>query len=202
MKLSLSRRGFLLAAIAGACLHPISLNAANVIIGSGADTSYFVLQSSNLGITTYEVKYNYSATALQDGYTLLAKIIAAVPSLNISLTNGGTMLMPNYFITEITSGTVTETNSNAPPDYTPYWAHWVSGGAAGFPAATPVASGTWSFGSGISAPYRLIMPGSWDALYFSDGSAGPSVSPVPEVSSTALLALGSWVIFKRRRTPR
>jgi len=198
MKLSQSRRGFLLAVLAGACLLPIASNAANIIVGTGSDTSYFVLQSTNLGVRTYEVKYNYNSSVPQDGFFLLDQIRVADSSISFAINNFGSLLAPNYFVDSITFNSVTETGVSAPP-FTPYWAQWVSGGAAGFPAASPKPSGTWSFGSGISAPYRVIAPGSWDALVFSNGSSAPSVSPIPETSSAALALLGSLVIFKRRR---
>jgi hypothetical protein len=195
MKLSQSRRGFLLAAFAGACLLPSSIsNAANVIIGSGPDTSYLVLQSTNLGIRTYEINYTFGSSAAQDGYFLLSQVLGSVPTLTAALTNYGSAATPNYFVSQFSFNSITE--GSAGPNY---WAQWVSGGAAGYPSASPIASGTWTSGSGMSAPSRLIAPGSWDAFYFSDGRTAPSVSPVPETSSALLAVLGSFVIFRRRR---
>ncbi|MEX1116239.1 MAG: hypothetical protein WEB53_13380 [Akkermansiaceae bacterium] len=198
MKLNQTRRGFLLAVVAGACLFPSISNAANIIVGTGNDTSYFVLQSTNLGVRTYEVHYTYSPGTSQDGFFLLSQVLALDTSVIASLSNYGTLASPNYFVDSFMYSSVTETSVSSPP-YVPYWAHWVSGGEAGFPSASPVASGAWSFGSGISAPYRLIAPGSWDALSYSDGSGAPSVAPIPETSSALLAIIGSLVIFKRRR---
>lgn len=198
MKLSQSRRGFLLVAIAGTCLLPSISIAANIIVGTGNDTSYLVLQSTNLGVRTYVIHYTYSAGTSQDGYSLLSQVLALDNSVTASLSNFGTLATPNYIVNSFTYNSVTETSVSSSP-YVPYWAHWVSGGEAGYPTASPVASGAWDYGSGVSAPFRLIAPGSWDALYYSNGSTAPSVAPVPETSSAVLVILGSLVIFKRRR---
>lgn len=189
MKLSQSRRGFLLAVLAGACLLPSVSSAANVIVGSGSDTSYLVLQSPNLGLRTYEIHYTYSSGTAQDGYFLLSQVLASESSLIANVPGGS-----NRFLDSITLNSVKEAF-----DGTNYWAQWVSGGQSGFPSASPIPSGTWSFGSGMSAPYRLIVPGSWDAFYFSDGNSAPAISPVPETSSALLGLVGVLVILRRRR---
>lgn len=199
MKLNQTRRGLLLAALAGTCLLSITSQAATIIVGRGNDTSYFVLQSPNLGERTYEVNYTYNSSAAQDGFFLLNQIIAADATTDFVVFNFGSMAAPNYFLNSLSSGGITETNTSASP-FAPYWAHWVAGGQAGFPAATPNPSGTWSLGSGISAPYRLIEPGSWDGLFYSDGLTAPSVVPIPETSSAVLTLLGAMVLFKRRRS--
>ncbi len=196
MKLSQSRRGFLLAVVAGTCLFPSISHAANIIVGTGNDTSYFVLQSPNLGVRTYEVRYTYSPATPQDGYFLLDRIRTIDSSISLALSNFG----GQYFLDSLTYNSVTEANDFTPPDYSPYWAHWASGGEAGYPAASPINSGNWTYGSGISSQVRLIAPGSWDALYYSDGLSAPSVAPVPETSSAVLAILSSVVIFKRRRS--
>lgn len=199
MKLSQSRRGFLLAVLAGACLLPSSVStAATTVLGSGPDSSFMVLQSPNLGARTYEIKYTFSSGTSQDGYFLLSQVLASDPTLTAGIANYGTASNPNYFLNQFTYNSVTEVSVSSFP-YAPYWAQWVSGGAAGYPSALPVAGGTWTSGSGMSAPYRFIAPGSWDAFYYSDGRTAPSISPVPETSSALLAVLGSMVIFRRRR---
>jgi len=75
----------------------------------------------------------------------------------------------------------------------------VAGGEAGFPAAEPVADGVWTQGSGLSGPYRVIVPGSSDALKFSDYSTSPSRAPIPEPSSAVLLAGSACLVFLKRR---
>lgn len=197
MKSSQSRRGFLLVVLAGACLLPSVSTAAVTVIGSGPDSSFLVLQSPNLGVRTYEIHYTYSA-GTQDGYFLLSQVLASDTSVTTVMFNYGTVSAPNYITDSFTFNSVTET-STPWPDPGPAWSHWVSGGQAGWPTAGPIAAGTWQFGSGMSSPYRLIAPGSWDAFYYSDGMTAPGVSPVPETSSALLGVLGSLVIFKRRR---
>ena len=198
MKSSPSRRGFLLAVLTGVCLLPSASIAAITVLGSGPDSSYLVLESPNLGVRTYEVHYTYNSGGSQDAYFLLSEVLSADPLLTAGIGNFGTPSAPNYFVNSFTFNSVTETSVSSPP-YVPYWAQWVSGGQAGYPTALPVASGTWDYGSGISSPYRLIAPGSWDALYYSDGSTAPSVAPIPETSSALLAVLGSLVVFKRHR---
>ncbi len=198
MKLSQSQRGFLLVVLAGTCLLPSVSSAATTVVGTGPDTSYLVLESPNLGVRTYEIHYTYIPSQLQDGYFLLSQALAVDTAITVNLGNIGTMSDPNYYINSFTYQSVAELGNPDPP-YTPYWTQWVAGGSAGYPTASPVASGSWSFGSGISAPFRLIAPGSWDALFFSDGNSVPSVAPIPETSSLLLTLLGSLVLFQRRR---
>lgn len=197
MKSSPSRRGFFLAVLAGACLLPSVSNAAITVIGSGSDTSYLVLESPNLGVRTYEIHYTYNSGTTQDGYFLLSQVLASESSITSGLLNYGSPSSPNYITNSFSSGGITETNTPW-PDPGPSWSHWVSGGLAGYPTASPQPAG-WQFGSGISAPYRLISPGSWDALFYSDGATQPGVSPIPETSTALLGLIGSFVIFRRRR---
>jgi hypothetical protein len=200
MKLSQSRRGFLAVVIAGACLLPSVSSAATIVVGTGPDTSFLVLESPNLGARTYEIHYTYNSSASQDAFFLLGQVLTSDANYTLGLTNYGSMMSPNYIVDSISYNGVPETGVSTPP-YTPYWAHWVARGEAGFPTASPKPAGIWSFGSGISSPYRLIAPDSWDALYFSDGNTAPSVAPIPETSSALLAVLGSLAVFKRRRNP-
>jgi len=174
MKTSPSRRGLLLAAIAGACLFPATSDAM-ISVGSGPDVSHFSLESPHLGVREYEIRYTYNATAPKDAYFLLNQIIAADSSISVELVNYGSAADPNIIVDSITYGGVTETNETVDP-YTPYWAHWASGGKTGYPTAAPISSDTWTIGSGISSPYRFISPGSRDALIFSDGITEPTTT--------------------------
>jgi hypothetical protein len=198
MKLHILRQGFLLAALVGPCLLSSAAKAATIVVGAGPDSSFLVLESPNLGARTYEVHYTYSSSASQDGYTLLSRVLLSDPTLTAGLVNYGTVLAPNYIVNSFTFNSITETSTASSP-YVPSWAHWVSGGAAGYPSASPIASGTWDFGSGISSPYRLIAPGSWDALFYSNGSTLPSIAPIPEASSALFGIVGSLLLFRRRR---
>lgn len=202
MKLSQSRRGFLLAVIAGACLIPSISHAANIIVGSGSDTSYLILESTNLGVRTYEVHYTYNASTPQDSAFLIAQAVAGDSALGVSYSDFPNDDFPvNLFVNYFSLNNVEEWGSSSPP-WT-YWAHWVSGGL-GYqndetfdfnPDAPP--SGSWTLSFGIST--HRIEPGSSDALFLSDGNSAPSVAPIPETSSALLAVLGSVVIFKRRR---
>jgi hypothetical protein len=196
MKLSQSRRGFLAVVIAGACLLPINSYAANIIVGAGNDTSYLVLQSSNLGVRTYEVRYT-AANGPYNARFLFDQAIAEDPSLTVSFGQFGTFgtpPVPNYFVNSI----------NGESSLTDYWAHWVSGGSGfqgpppdfNFDPGTPTL-GTWTLGYGIST--HTLAPGSWDALFLSNGATQPSVVPIPEPSVVVTALLGSFVLFARRR---
>ncbi len=173
MKPIQTRRGFFLLAAAGVyCLAAgLTTQAAPIPIGSGPDRSYFVIESPNIGTRTYEIRYTHNPASPRDGAFLLNQIISADSSLSFQIF-GST----NIFVNAITTNGVTESGASAPP-WVPYWAHWSAGGAAGFPAATPIDRFSWSSGSGLSSPYRAIAPGSWDALVFSDGSTPPATLP-------------------------
>lgn len=199
MKLNITRRGFL-GALASLCLFPSLCPAANIVVGTGNDTSYLILQSTNLGVRTYEIHYTYNAAVPRDALFLLSSAAASDPALGYSLVNYGTESAPNYFLDSISLNGVPESGSFAPP-WT-WWTHWVAGGW-GSEAPTydfdpgPVAFGTWKVGYGISS--RTIEPGSSDLLFLSDGSVAPAFSPIPEPASLVLLASGSFLIFRRRR---
>jgi hypothetical protein len=198
MKLSQSRRGFLAVVIAGACLLPSISSAAITVVGTGPDSSYFVLESPNIGIRSYEIRYTYSSGTMQDTTFLLSQVLANDSSVTASILNFGSPAVPNLFVNSFTFNLVTETNVSSSP-FRPFWAHWVSGGEAGFPTAVAVSGSTWVSGSGISSPYRLIAPGSSDALYYSDGNTPPSVAPIPEPSATLIALLGSCLLLASRR---
>jgi len=191
---SLTRRGFFRAAAAGVFLLHAPVEASTIIIGSGADRSFFLLESPNIGQRSYEIRYTYDAAAPQDGAFLLQQIIASDSSVMIQVFGND-----NIYVDAIRFGGVTEQGLQMPP-WEPYWAHWVAGGAAGFPAAEPVADGVWTQGSGLSGPYRIIAPGSSDALKFSNYTTSPSSAPIPEPSSVLLAGSAFLVFLKRRRS--
>jgi hypothetical protein len=175
---------------------------AQTAIGSGADSSFIVIQAPDFGTLYYQVYYNYSASLNLDTYFLLTQITTAVPALSINYTNYGSAEAPNYFINSITYNGTTLSNSNTPPDFSPSWFQSVSGGQSGYPTASPIASGAWQDGSGISAPYRLIAPGSWDGLVFGEYGDQPTVLPVPEPTQWMLFGAGGvfLLLTQRRRT--
>jgi hypothetical protein len=172
-----------------------------ILVGTGEDFSYAVIEPGPFGTPlVYEYHYTYDASKPPDGYALLSAIDSADPSLSLNFLNFGTDGDPNYFLNAVTYGSTTLTSTTIPGG--PFWAQWVSGGEAGFPGASPIESGTWSFGSGISAPYRAIGPGSWDGFVFNIGDTSPSIDPVPEPQSAVLLLAGItvvlWMVRRRR----
>lgn len=177
-----------------------------ILVGTGEDFSYAVIEAEPFGAPlVYEYHYTYDPAAPLDGYALLSAIDSWDDSLSLSFLNFGTDESPSYFLNEVTYGSTT-VESTPFPEIGAFWVQWVSGGAAGFPEASPIDSGTWSFGSGLSAPYREIGPGSWDGFVFNMGpdlgGPPPSIDPVPEPQSAVLLLAGItvvlWMVRRRR----
>lgn len=187
-----------LAALALACAFSTVAHAANIVLGTGADTSYFVLESPNIGTRTYEIHYTYNSSDPLDTWDLLQIVDSHESDLSVLAFNFGSEEAPNWFVDSITWNGSTETGVSEPP-YSPSWTQWVSGGQAGFPSASPVGSGTWSSGSGLSGPFRIIEPGSWDALKYSDFVTTPTVNPVPEPSMGILVLAGGLLVLRRRK---
>lgn len=175
---------------------------AQTLIGSGSNSSFLVIEASAFGAPLiFEVLYDFNPGNPFDSYALMTVVDAAVSDLSFSFVNYGTVQDPNYFLDSVTWQSLTLTNT-AWPAVGPFWGQWVSGGLAGYPTAAPVAEGAWEFGSGISDPYRIVEPGSWDGFIFNDGSAAPSVAPVPEPATAGLLVMVAAGILagRRRRT--
>jgi hypothetical protein len=191
-----------LAAIFGLTIAFHAPGNAQVVVGTGTDVSYAVIEANAFGDPLiYEYHYNYDALEPLDGYDLLTAIDSADPALTLSFQNFGDEESPNYFLDSITYESLTLTSTPF-PQTGPFWAQWVSGAEAGFPAAEPIPSDVWSFGSGVSSPYRAIGPGSSDGFVFNLGDSPPSVNPIPEPQSSVLLLAGITVVlwmFRRRR---
>jgi hypothetical protein len=187
-----------LAALALASALTTAAHAASIILGSGADTAYFVLESPNIGTRTYEIHFTHNASDPLDGWDLIQMVDSHESDLSVEAFNFGSEEAPNWFVNAITWNSVTETSVSEAP-FEPFWAHWVSGGQAGFPTASPVASNTWTSGSGPSSPYRVVEPGSWDALKYSDFVTTPTVTPIPEPSMGILAFAGGLLLVVRRR---
>lgn len=187
-----------LLATAGVSLTSASAQTITQTVGSGSATSYLVIEAPDFGgPLTFAYLYEYNPADPFDTHALMVAIDAAVADLSFTYVNYGTVEEPNYFLDAVTWQSLTLTNTGL-PTFSPYWGQWVSGGLAGFPTAEPVPSETWGFGFGISAPYRLVEPGSWDGFAYNDGLSAPSVSPVPEPSAV-LLALGAGALVGLRR---
>lgn len=193
----------------------ISFNAdsdAQTIIGTGDSSSYLVIEADDFGGSfVFEYRYTYDSLSPLNSYDLLTAIGAAQTEFSFSFVNYGDEESPNYFLNAIsyfnssTSSTITLTSTPFPLEG-PYWTQWASGGESGYPEAEPIAEGTWTYGSGISSPYRYIQPGSWDGYTFSATGVVPSITPVPEPSSFLLILAAGGVFYgfirKRRATIR
>lgn len=191
------RTAFLAVACLAAALSTApSGHAATIDVGNGPVTSHLLLESPNLGSRAYRVHHQGGG----DAFALLRIVLAQDLSLTATFFNFGTLASPNYFVNSITWSGTTETNNPSNPWF-PYWAHWVAGGQAGFPAAAPVPADTWTQGSGISSPYRITAEGSWDALVYNDGYTPPVTVIVPEPATATCLAGGAVLLLARRRKP-
>ena len=174
------------------------------VIGAGPDFSYLVLEAADFNLPEpliFEWRYTFEPTTVLDSYDLFVAIDAAVEDLEFFFINYGSEVEPNYILDAVTYQSVTLTNTAVVP-YSPSWTQWVSGGVAGFPTPAPIASGAWTYGSGLSFPWREIAPGSWDGIIYNDGMLPPSVAPIPEPAGMGLLALATLVsaaAFFRRR---
>ena len=194
------------------------------ITGEGLDVSYALIEADAFGDEpiVFQYRYDFDTSSPLDAYALLTAIDSAAPELTLGFINFGDEEFPNYFLNSITYGTTTLTNTPFPL-IGPFWAQWVRGGQAGFLELLPVPPSEWQFGSGISYPYRVVEPGSWDGFVFSQESRPPSdvqlvdpnpipepgspgsvppvgVNPVPERGSSLLLLVGGTValwLFRR-----
>lgn len=181
------------------CLH-----AALIRVGTGPDTSYFTLETPNLGIRQYAVNYHYDPLANPLGGTALLKVIeASDPELSLTINDFGTPSQPNEFFSAVTLDGLTESNDFAPGGST--FVHWVAGGQAGaadlgVPGPVPVPENEWVLGAGLSVNFRLIEPGSNDALVFAPTQREPTTAPVPEPSGLLLLGLALGLTIVRRRS--
>ncbi|MFZ4681979.1 MAG: hypothetical protein ACOYMS_05725 [Terrimicrobiaceae bacterium] len=196
-------RNLLAAAAVLAAVSPVSAQTLNGTYGTGPDTSYLVIQAADFGMEPlwYAFNYTYVPGNPLDGYAMLSTVVAGDPLLDAVILNFGTLAEPNYFVDSIIYNSVTLTNTGA-PTFSPYWAQWVSGGEAGYPTPAPIASGAWDFGSGMSAPYRSLVPGAWDGYIFNDGLTAPSITPVPEPGGVWLVLAASGALsgLSRSRT--
>ena len=193
---------FLLAAAALALALTAQAQTLTGSYGTGSAVSYLVIQGTAFSTVPlwYEFHYDYNPTSPLNTYSMLTTIIAGDPLLDAVFINYGDEESPNYFLDSISYNGMTLTNTGAPA-YEPYWAQWVSGGESGYPMAEPIASGSWSYGSGLSDPYRYLAPGSWDGFVYNAGFTPPDMAPVPEPQSWVLLLLGGALIvgFIRRK---
>ncbi len=189
----------LLAAV-GAALTPAR---AQMVVGTGPDSSRLVIEAAAFGSPLiYEFRYTYDPLSPLTTTDMLVAVDAATADVTFELLYGGTFLNGVTYVPL----TLTLSNSVTPPDYSPFWAQWVSGGESGDPLA-PMPDNTWSAGFGPGN--RIIEPGSWDGFIFNGAyepsppyglvSLPPSVSPIPEPSGALLLTLSVAVVLVWRR---
>lgn len=179
-----------------------SLKAALITIGSGSAVSYFTLQSPNIGVRQYAVRYDQATATPAGGSFLLDRIDQNDPDITFLLNDFGTASQPNEFFSAVTFNGVTESNDFSPGGST--FSHWVAGGEAGaaglgVPDPEPIDNATWTLGAGLSVNFRLIADGSNDALVFAPSQTQPSVAPIPEASSSLLIALSLTFLLTRRK---
>jgi hypothetical protein len=172
------------------------------VIGEGPDASFLVIEAQEFGSPlVYEYRYTVGFNAPLDSYALISAIAAADPLLEFTAFNYGSEAAPNIFLTSITYSSILLENTGA-PEFEPYWGQWVSGGRGGYPNQNAYPEGEWTFGSGLSAPYRTLASGSWDGVIYNDGFDPPSVEPIPEPATFFLLALGATVLILIRTRAR
>ena len=166
-------------------------------VGTGSDSSFVIFDSPNIDLRAYEVFYNFDSTNPLGTDDLIDIINAEDSQIVIGLDNFGDPT--NQILFDVAFNGVTEGEGFNLPEI---WVQFVAGGQAGFPAdsVAPISGSEFIGGSGISAPFRTVEPGSTDALLFGVfGEVSPSFSPVPEPSVWGLTLLGSLCLTARRR---
>lgn len=193
----------LLGAACAALLWIGSAVQAQVQFGTGPDSSFLVIEAADFnGGNPLFFQWNYTYDPLNPR-TTADMLIALDPvslDLNFTLIFGGT------FLDAIEYQSVTLTNEFLPP-FSPFWAHWVAGGASGIPLG-PVADGVWSPGFGIAN--RTLAPNSWDGFIFNGVydenppydviSPAPSINPIPEPSTLGLMLFTTLGLIAYVRT--
>lgn len=175
-----------------ACLAS-NASATTLTVGMGSDSSFVILESPNVGLRTYEVFYDFDASNPIGTDDLLITIGSEDPAIVFNLMGDSS----NPFLESIDFNGTTEGGPFAAG--APFWGIWVAGGETGFPSPSPIPSTTWTAAGGLSESFRIVEPGSSEALLFGTVFAPPTFDPIPEPSSVFLLGAGSLLIIARRK---
>ena len=173
--------------------------------GMGGDSSFLVLETPLLGVLEFEVFYDFDPS-VPIGTTDLLRIIADSNSLfMVDFSEFGSAEQPNEFLNSVTFDGVTEAQ---PADFSAFFGFFGAGGQTGtiqdasgafVPAPESISFNSFTSTAGLSAPFRIVEPGSTDAIVFGPFGTEPSFDPIPEPSTVLLLSAFSLLSLRRRR---
>jgi hypothetical protein len=189
--------------------------------GSGSDAVHLLLQfAGGADSVLYTYHFTYSASSPLTGSALFLALDNADTSLSLAYSGSASS---NFFVTDVNyNGNSEPTSTQLADGYS--WNYFDAGGLeqaydSNFnpipDTYNTVASGSWNLAN-AGASDRILQPDSWDAWVLgawveetdSDGfptgvfdyvGAQPSVSPVPEPTSIALVVLGGGALLWSRR---
>lgn len=180
----------------------VGMVAAPIVIGDVASpyASYLVIEADAFAPSPFVFEVRYSdLDRPTNSYELLSMVLLGNSmGMTADFINYGTVDDPNYFVDSITYNGVTiasETFPGPPATYL-YWAQYISGGTTlpyGEVDYEPVPADVWQWGDGMNA--RGVIPGSWDGYIFGDGSAAPSVAPIPEPHAIYFLLIAGGILY-------
>ena len=174
-------------------------------VGTGADSSFLIFETPQVGILSFEVFYDFDPLA-PIGTTDLLQILADnESSFTFDVTNNGNQAQPNEFLNSFTFNGITEAQ---PMDFSVFFGFFGAGGQTGVtpdfsaPDPQPIPFGEFTSTDGLSAPFRIVEPGSTDAIVFGPLGTVPSfdpIDPIPEPSTAMLLSSLCLLALRRRR---
>ena len=194
--------------VAGAALMTSASAVTLTPVGTGADSSFLVLETPQLGILGFEVFYDFDPSTPLGTTDLLRIIEGSEPLFSFDASNfppDSLPEQPNEFLDSVTFGSVTEAQ---PSDFSAFFSFFGAGGQTGtvqnasgdfVPDPQPISSDSFSFTAGLSAPFRIVEPGSTDAIVFGPGGTVPSFAPIPEPSAALLLFVSCGLLARRTR---
>ena len=190
----------------------VALQSASAVVlttvGTGEDSSFLVVETPELGTLGFEVFYDFDPLVPIGTTDLLEIIAGGQPLFSFTVNNAfGTPEQANAFLTSVTFDGVTVTPPPFDGTFTDESLRFIILGAGGqtglaanfSPDPQPIASNSFIPTSGISAPFRVVEPGSTDAILFGPASTLPSFAPIPEPSAALLLLVGCGFLGRRTR---